>query len=70
MFGAVYLVLAIVSVPRFGAASTVALVVTGQMLASLAFDQFGLLGLDRHAASPQRMLGAMLLVVSVVLMRG
>lgn len=69
LFGAVYLVLAIVSVPRLGAASTVALVVTGQMLASMAFDHFGLLGLDRHAASLPRVLGALLLVVGVVLMR-
>jgi len=70
VFGALYLVLAIISVPRLGAASTVALVVTGQMLASLAFDHFGLLGLDRHTASTPRLLGAGLLVVSVVLMRG
>ncbi|HEY0464376.1 MAG TPA: DMT family transporter [Polyangiaceae bacterium] len=69
LFGAIYLVLAIVSLPRLGAASTVALVVTGQMLASLAFDHFGLLGLDRQPASTSRFLGAALLVVSVVLMR-
>ncbi|MEI9936413.1 MAG: DMT family transporter [Pseudomonadota bacterium] len=68
-FGAVYLVLAIISVPRLGAASTVALVITGQMLASLAFDHFGLLGLDQHTVSAPRVLGAALLVASVVLMR-
>jgi len=69
LFGAVYLVLAIVSVPRLGAASTVALVVTGQMLASLAFDHFGLLGLERHTATAPRLVGAGFLVLSVVLMR-
>lgn len=69
LFGAVYLVLAIISVPRLGAASTIALVVTGQMIASIACDHFGLLGLDRHAASAPRILGAILLVASVVLMR-
>jgi len=70
LFGAIYLVLAIISVPRLGAASTVALVVTGQMLASLVFDHFGLLGLARQTASAPRVLGAALLVASVVLMRG
>ena len=69
LFGALYLVLAIISVPRLGAASTVALVVTGQMLASLVFDHFGLLGLVPQTASATRVLGAALLVASVVLMR-
>ena len=68
-FGAAYLVLAIVLVPRLGAASTVALVVTGQMVASMVFDHFGLLGLARHSATPARLLGALLLVAGVGLMR-
>lgn len=69
LFGALYLVFAIICVPRLGAASTVALVVTGQMLASLVFDHFGLLGLVPQAASAPRVLGAALLVAGVVLMR-
>jgi len=68
-FGAAYLVLAILSVPRLGAASTIALVIAGQMLASLTFDHFGLLGLARHAATPARAIAALLLIVAVVLMR-
>lgn len=69
-FGAAYIVLAIVLVPRLGAATTVALVVAGQMLSSVAFDHFGLLGLSRHAASPARLFGVALLVAAVVLIRG
>ncbi len=70
LFGAVYLVLAIVSVQRLGGASTVALVVAGQMLGSLFFDHFGLLGLAQHPVSASRLIGASLLVAGVVLIRG
>jgi bacterial/archaeal transporter family-2 protein len=38
LFGAVFIVLAILLVPRLGAATFIAILVTGQMLASLAFD--------------------------------
>lgn len=68
-FGAAYIAIAIVLVPRLGAASMVALVIAGQMLASLAFDHFGLLGLRQHSASMSRVLAALLLVGAVVLMR-
>lgn len=69
LFGAIYIVLAIVLIPRLGAASTVALVVAGQMLGALAFDHFGLLGVPQHQAGAARLAGAALLVVGVALMR-
>jgi transporter family-2 protein len=68
-FGALYLVLAIVLLPRLGAAALVACVVTGQMLASVAFDHFGWLGVPRHPVSASRAIGAVLLVGAVDLMR-
>lgn len=68
-FGAIYIVLAIVLLPRLGAASLVSLVVAGQMLASAAFDHFGLLGVAQHSATPSRLLGAVLIVAGVVLIR-
>jgi len=68
-FGAIYIVVAIALLPRLGAATVVALIVTGQMLASLAFDHFGLLGLAQHPVSLSRLAGALLLVVAVVLIR-
>jgi len=68
-FGALYLVLAIVLLPRLGAAALVACVVTGQMVASVAFDHFGWLGVPRHPLSPSRALGAVMLVGAVALMR-
>lgn len=68
-FGAVYVVITIMLLPRLGAAALLALFVTGQMLASLAFDHFGLFGLARQPADPLRLLGALLLVAGVVLIR-
>ena len=56
-------------VPRLGAATVLALIVVGQMLGSLAFDHFGLLGLPQHPASPIRLAGAALLIFGAVLVR-
>ena len=49
--------------------TALALLVTGQMLASLVFDHFGLFGVPQHAADPWRLAGAALLVLGVVLIR-
>jgi len=68
-FGAIYIVVAVVLLPRLGAATVVALIVTGQMLSSLAFDQFGLLGIIQHPVSILRLAGALLLVAGVILIQ-
>ncbi len=68
-FGAIYIVVAVVLVPKLGAATVVALIVAGQMLTSLVFDQFGLLGLIQHPVSVLRIIGAMLLIAGVILIR-
>jgi transporter family-2 protein len=69
LFGAVFIGLAILLIPRIGAATFFALLVTGQMLASLAFDHFGLLGVPVHPVSLVRMAGAACLILGVVLIR-
>jgi bacterial/archaeal transporter family-2 protein len=69
IFGAIYIAVSIFLLPRLGTATVVALIVVGQMLGSLAFDHFGLLGVPQHAASPLRILGAGLLVLGVALIR-
>ena len=68
-FGAVYIVAAIILLPRLGAGTVIALIVAGQMFASLAFDQLGILGLAHHPVSLPRLAGAVLLVAGVVLIR-
>ena len=69
LFGAVFVMAAILTVPRLGTASVLALVVVGQMLGALAFDQIGLLGLPQHPVGPIRLAGAACLILGVVLVR-
>lgn len=69
VFGAVFIAVAVLMVPRFGAATVLALIVVGQMLGSLAFDHFGVLGLPEQPLSPVRLLGAAFLILGVVLVR-
>ena len=68
-FGAVYIAISIFLLPRLGAALFVALLVAGQMIASVAFDHFGLLGLSKQPIDIPRIIGAVLLVAAVVLIR-
>ena len=69
IFGALFIGISIIMMPRLGAAMVVALIVVGQMLGSLAFDHFGLLGLPQHSAGPIRLAGAILLILGVILIR-
>ncbi|MGH1587014.1 DMT family transporter [Methylobacterium phyllosphaerae] len=69
LFGALFIGLAILLVPKLGAATFFALLVTGQMLASVVFDQVGLLGLTQRSIDLPRLLGIVLLVGGVVLIR-
>lgn len=69
LFGAIFIGVAILMVPRLGAATVLALIVVGQMAGSITFDHFGLFGLPQHPASLVRLLGAALLIVGVSLVR-
>lgn len=68
-FGATFIALSILLVPKIGAATFIALLITGQMLAALAFDHFGWLGLVPRLADPVRLLGVAFLILGVVLVR-
>lgn len=69
LFGALFIGIAILMVPRLGAATTQALIVVGQMIGSLAFDHFGVLGIQQQPATLIRMAGAACLILGVVLIR-
>jgi transporter family-2 protein len=69
LFGAMYIAVSIFLLPRLGAATLIALLVGGQMLGSLAFDHFGVLGLSVQHVSLTRSVGAALLVAGVMLIR-
>jgi bacterial/archaeal transporter family-2 protein len=47
-FGAVYIAISILLVPRLGAATFIAMLVAGQMLCSLVIDHYGLFGVMTH----------------------
>jgi transporter family-2 protein len=69
LIGALYVVATIVLAPRLGAATLVAAVVAGQMMASLLLDQYGLLGFPTHPMNGIRVLGAALVIVGVILVQ-
>ncbi len=60
---AVYITAGILLFPRLGALVAVGLFIAGQMLASLALDGFGMLGVARDAPGAAALLGAFAVVV-------
>lgn len=62
LIGAVFVLSAIVIVPKLGSTGWIALIVTGQLIASLALDHFGLLGLPVKEINIYRAVGAGLLL--------
>jgi bacterial/archaeal transporter family-2 protein len=69
LLGVVYLTTTIILAPLLGAATTIGLVVAGQMLASIALDNFGKLGFPIHPVSFWRAIGAIFLIVGVALIQ-
>src|SRR5262245_17762283 len=69
VFGTVYIVASIMLLPRLGAMTVVALLITVQMLTSVAFDHFGLFGLAQRPIDVYRAGWAVLLIVRVLLVR-
>ena len=69
VFGANYVLIALILAPRLGAATLIGLSVTGQMISSVVLDHFGLVGYPIHPLSPGRVLGAVLLLIGTVLIQ-
>ena len=69
VFGAIYITISILLLPRLGAATVIALIVAGQMIGSLAFDQWGLLGVPVHPLNTFRLVGVALLISGAILVR-
>ena len=69
LFGAFYVTLAIVGVPRVGTAVVIACAVFGQLAAALVLDSFGWLGVPRAPLNVWRVLGAVLVFVGVLLVQ-
>lgn len=69
LYGAVFVVAAAYAVPKLGVATTVTLMIAGQMLLSLVLDHFGFMGMPRQPVSPARIAGMMMLIGGVLLVR-
>lgn len=68
-YGAVFVVAAAFAVPRLGVASTITLMIAGQLVLSLVLDHFGWLGVPRHPMSMTRLAGVALVMLGVFLVR-
>ncbi len=64
--GVVMVTTSLILVPRVGSLPWFAAVMTGQTVAAICLDHFGMLGNPRAAASPLRILGACLLIAGVL----
>ena len=67
LLGAVYVTNALIAVAAIGAGGVAAATITGQLVASVAIDRFGLFGLDEVPLSPERLLGVALLLAGTFL---
>ena len=65
--GAVYVTNALITVSAIGAGGVAAGTVAGQLIASVAVDRLGLLGLDEVPLTPERIIGVALLFVGTLL---
>ncbi|QEG38403.1 DMT family transporter [Roseimaritima ulvae] len=65
--GTVLVTTSLIFVPRIGSLTWFAAVITGQVLAALILDQWGMMGNPRSPASPLRLLGAAMLIGGILL---
>jgi transporter family-2 protein len=70
IIGAVFVLSAIIIVPKLGSTSWIALIVTGQLISSMILDHYGMLGLDVKLITLQKVLGAVLLLIGSFMVIG
>jgi transporter family-2 protein len=69
LFGAIYIAISILLLPRLGAFTVVALIVIGQLVTSLVFDHFGILNVPCYPITFTRIVGGIFLLAGAVLIR-
>jgi transporter family-2 protein len=67
LFGAVYVTVAILTVRTLGVSGLTAIVISGQLVAAVVIDRFGLLGIAKQPISVSRVVGLVLLIAGVLL---
>ena len=68
-YGLIYLLLAIWLIPRLGSGQVFVIIVAGQLLAAVIFDQFGLFGAAPRPIDASKILGVLFLIAAVILIR-
>ena len=69
LLGAFYVLGSVVTAPKLGAATVVAIILAGQAVASLLVDHFGWVGFDENPVTPGRLAGMGLVAAGVALVR-
>jgi transporter family-2 protein len=69
LLGAFYVLGSVVSAPKLGAATLVAVILAGQTVASLLVDNYGWVGFEKNPVSPGRIAGVALVAAGVALVR-
>jgi transporter family-2 protein len=69
VLGALYVTSAVILTPRLGAATLMAFLVTGQLLAGMLIDRAGILGVAVREISVGRIAGALLLLAGALMIR-
>ena len=69
LYGAIFVVVAAWGVPRLGVATTIILMVAGQLLLSIVLDHFGAMGMPKQPISLGRVAGVGLVIAGVLMVR-
>ena len=67
VYGAAFVAVSLVTVRHLGAGTTIALLVSAQLIVAALLDQFGVLGLEQLSLTPLRLLGIATLICGTVL---
>lgn len=67
VFGALYIFVMVLSVPKIGAASAIIAAIVGQVIIGMVLDHFGLFGARMIPIDLSRVLGVILLFIALVL---
>ncbi len=69
ILGAIYILSIVILAPKLGIGNVTVLVLTGQVLAAVVIDQFGILGAQVHPINWPRLAGVILLCAGVFLIK-
>jgi transporter family-2 protein len=69
VFGFIIIAAAVLIFPRLGAAYAITLMVSGQCLAAVIIDHYGLMGMEKNPATLHRLIGVLFVAVGVAVLQ-